>query len=254
MATLPQYDRAGQIDRGNLWFSCLSSKSEIATFALSSLNKRNYSGKKDDKGKVVVADHHAEGLALFTKFKASVQDRSAARPIRIKHVDASEAEAGALRRWVRDHHAELVGIRRGSTGSELAALPSAQDLDTLSGLRRSATDLISFFSSPAVQPALATYGLSADDGKVGEALLNAWDTARGSANNERGGETGKTKTNMTDREAFVAWLGTWWSIAKVRFRDRPDVLAALGVETGIRRGASGNSAPSNADAEASVTA
>lgn len=240
MATVQQYDIAGQLDRGNLWLSFLASKSDLAAFALAELNKRNYSGKKDAKGAVVVADQGARGQLLYANFKASEQTRAGARPNRKKQVDASDAQADALRTWVRDVHAELLGLKRNGFATELSALPTLQELVTLGGLRMSATEMISFLASKAVQAVLLPFNLSADDAKVGQALLDAWDLARGTANAERGHEAGATKTNISDREAFVEWLGRWWAIAKVRFKDRPDVLAALGVETGtLRRGGGG---------------
>ncbi len=243
MAAVQQYDIPGQLDRGNLWLTFLASKTELATYALAELNKRNYSGKKDDKGKVLVEDHGARGAQLYANFKASEQTRAGARPNRKKQVDASEAQADALRQWVRDHHAELLGLKRNGFAMQLSALPTLQELLTLGGLRTSATEMVSFLGSKAVQPVLLPFNLSAEDAKVGQALLDAWDLARGTANAERGHETGATKTNISDREAFIDWLGMWWAIAKVRFKDRPDILAALGVELGtLRRGGGGGSA------------
>ncbi len=103
-------------------------------------------------------------------------------------------------------------------------------------MRHSASQLISFLENTELQEALARYALSAADGAAGTTLFTAWEQSRNNVNLARGGEKGTTQQNISDREKFAAWLGIWWSIAKVRLRDQPAALAALGVELGNIRG------------------
>ena len=93
-----------------------------------------------------------------------------------------------------------------------------------------------FLGNPDVLVTLKPYGMGQGDVDEGKALLAAWNASRTSLNVTRGGIKGTTEKNIDAREAFVAWLSTWWAIAKVRLGKQPAVLQALGVETKSLRG------------------
>jgi hypothetical protein len=243
MATPAHYDIAGLLDRGNKWFAAQLAETPEAVMVRAALAKRGYNGKKDAKGKVLIPDHNAEGVKLFEAFKSSADVRAKARPSRMGKVTAEDVAAADLRTWIRDGHAELLGIKRNVANSGLDALSTLDELDTASGLRHSAMQMIALFASPELQPALAPYALSSADADEGKALLKAWDEGRNHANLARGGEKGSMQQNISDREKFAAWLGVWWAIAKVRLRTQPASLETLGVEMGNIRAKRGSVGP-----------
>jgi hypothetical protein len=195
MATPAQYDIPSLQDRGNKWFAAQTANTPEAILARAALEKRGYFGKKDAKGKVLIPDHNAEGLALFKTFQDSSSSRAKTRPGRVGKASAEEAAAVQLRIWVRDNHAELVGIKRNVTDSGLEALPTLDELETASGLRHSAQQVIAFLSTPELQPVLGKYAMSSADGMEGQALLQAWDATRTDLNLTRGGEKNVTQQN-----------------------------------------------------------
>jgi len=218
--------------RGGLFFHCLETKTAEATAAAAGLGKRGYV-LKPAAGK---ADPHGEGKALYAAFCAAETARTDAGTERASGVDAAESQAGALRTWTRELHAEIIGIRRRQgSAAILKSLSTLGELASQPGLQSSAADLVAFVSNTAVQHALAPFQIGADDAKAGQKLLDDWTKALGGATATRGGETTKTLTHIDKREAFRAWLAQWWAIAKVRFKDQPGVLRALGVETASKK-------------------
>lgn len=221
--------------RGGLWFHLLDPKNgkppeHVA--AWSGLGKRGYV-PKPEAGK---ADPHGEGLALYADFTAAETARSDAGTARAGGVDIADAQAGELRTWVRELHAEIIGIRRRPTAKPiLRTLSTLGELASPAGLQSSATEFIAFLQNTAVQAALAEFQIGGDDAKTGQKLLDAWIGALGGATAVRGGEATKTGNHIDKREAFRAWLAQWWAIAKVRLKARPGVLKALGVETSARK-------------------
>ncbi len=220
---------------GGLWLHLLDPKNGKTAEHLAAwtgLGKRGYV-QKPAAGK---PDPHAEGIALYAAFTAAETARSDAGTERVNGVDAAETQASELRTWTRELHAEIVGIRRRQgSAAVLKSLSTLGELSSQGGLQSSADDMVAFLSNAAVQAALANFQIGAEDAKAGQKLIDAWIAALGGATVVRGGETTKTGTHLDKREAFRAWLAQWWAIAKVRFKDQPGVLKALGVETAARK-------------------
>ncbi len=235
MATPNQYSNAGVHDIARQWFDGLASDKPEAKVAKDALDKQNYSGKKDGKGKVLAPDHHAEGLLLFNAFKSSEGTRSTAKPARRDKVSETRVAEKALRTWVRATHGVVSGIQTHAAGADLVRLPGVGNLETMDGLQATAKDLIAYVGSPALAESLGKYNIGPDEGKAGQKLLDAWDQLRAAAGIERGGEQGSTNKHVADRKALVAWLSVWWKIAKVRLKDQPAALATLGVDTSVRK-------------------
>ena len=119
----------------------------------------------------------------------------------------------------------------GLTVLSCAGGKTLQELSRENGLATSAGEMIAFLGDADVLLALKPYALTQADVTEGRTLLATWNASRTSLNVTRGGIKGTTDKNIDAREAFVAWLSTWWAIAKVRLAKQPAVLQALGVET-----------------------
>lgn len=235
MSTPTQHSNAGLHDIARQWFDGLASAKPEAATAKEALDKQNYSGKKDAKGKVIAPDHHADGQALYAAFKASEGTRTTAKPVRRDKVKDAKAAEKALQLWVRQTHGVVSGIHTHAAGADLVRLPSLADLDSVNGLQAAAKDMIAYVSSPALAATLSQYNVTPEDGKAGQKWLDAWDQVRIAAGIERGGEQGSTNKHVADRKALTAWLSVWWKIAKVRLKEQPAALATLGVDTSTRR-------------------
>lgn len=230
MSTPAQYSVAGLVDKGNKWFGCLAEHTAESDAAWAALKKRGY-GERDDKTTSGGTAHHATGYGKFQAFLESNQGRAATRPSREKQAGVLSDDEHKLADWTRELHAEIDAILRENEDPPLRGLPTLQDLARENGLATSASDMIAFLSNPDTQTALEPYALTLADVEDGKALLAAWNASRTSLNVTRGGIKGTTEKNIDAREAFVAWLSTWWVIAKVRLAKQPAALQALGVET-----------------------
>lgn len=247
MARPQDYKVAGIIDIGNKWFDCLDGKSQEATAAWAALNKRGYTANKDPKGKPAGVDHHAEGKALLKTVLDSGLARSGAKPARATSKSAESAEMKALQEWVRPLHSDVVAIRRKTDDPALHTLPSLGDLSTQGGLQKAVDDMQALLGNPQALTALINYNITEDEVTTGNVLLKAWTKSRSTTVVSRGGEQGKTALNISVRVNFVRWLAVWWQIAKVRLKNQPQVLTALGVETkSLHRGKSSAAAKTSA--------
>lgn len=240
MATPFDYTGPGLERIGNQWVDCLDGKTPESTAAWLVLNARNYDGKlnlkKDAKPAV---DHHAEGKKLLAAYRASDDVRDSSRATRGKGTDDERQAAGALRSWLRDTHKELRSLKRTSTDAALRALPPLGKVSDPERLLEVATNVVSLLSNVVFAAATAPIGVGAADAAEGQKLVDAWQTARSGAGVSRGSETTSTKGNINARVAFATWLNLWWGIAKVRLKNQPGVLEALGVTTKSLRGGKG---------------
>lgn len=259
MARPQDYNAPGVIDIGNKWFDCLDGKSPEATAAWNALNKRGYTPKKDDKAKPHSVDHHAEGKTLFKTLVDSGLARDGAKPSRATSTSDENAEKKALQGWVRPLHGEVGAIQRKTDDPALRTLPALGNLATQAGLQAAVGEMLALLGNAQALTALLPYNITADEATTGNVLLKAWRKSRSVTLVSRGGEQGKTTVNISVRGGFVTWLSVWWKIAKVRLKDQPQVLTALGVEIkSLRRGkptvAAKASAPDPASTEPGVAA
>ena len=240
MATPFDYTGPGLERIGLQWTDCLDGKSPESAAAWIALNVRNYDGKlnlkKDAKPGV---DHHAQGKALLAAYRASDDVRDGGRATRSKGTDGERQSATAVRIWLRDTHKELRTLKRTSTDAALRALPALGDVEDSDRLLEIATNVVSLLVNPEFAAAAAKIGIGGADAAEGKKRIDAWQTARSGAGVSRGAEKTSTKGNMGARLAFATWLTLWWGIAKVRCKDQPGVLKALGVEVKSLRGGSG---------------
>lgn len=223
---------------GHAWFACLgadpaSAPSAEAKSAWTALAGRGYA-PPTTKGREADS-HHARGKSLYDAFVQTDGGRVSAGAKRKQTRETSDKQTLALRNWLRATHAEIIAIKRGGATPGLAGLPTLGELTTASGLLNSAQDFLAWFGSKDVLAALAAWSLGSAEVELGKRHLGAWQQSRGELAAARGSERTTSLTNVSVREDFAAWLAVWWAIAKVRLKDQPGVLQALGVETGVKR-------------------
>ncbi len=213
------------------WLKVFEKGSPFAAAAWKLLAPRGYV-EKPAAGK---RDHHGEGLALQKEWQTAVSAKAGNKGTQKQDIGLAELEAAALRKWVRDNHAQALGIHRSVDEPALQALPTLGELAGQPGLQSSAEELIGFFSNAAVLGVLGDYGFGPEVAQQGQALLDKWTHARTTVVVTRGTTKGKMTKNMSAREKAQAWLGRWWSIVKVLGKDEPGLLAALGVDLAVRK-------------------
>ena len=215
--------------RGQLWFEFLQGNTPEAKVAIGRLDARGYGSAGAKAGQPPTEAQR--GYVLLQTFGAGLTVKTQARTTRSVGTEGLDTAEAKLRRWLRDTHKEVVGIRREDISPALRTLPALGELTLEAGLESSAHALLAFLATPAVLTALAPYHIDATTIAEGKALEEAVKTARGSVAGARGSEGTATQKKRTAREAFDGWLNKWWAIASSRLADEPQILAAMGVES-----------------------
>ncbi len=215
--------------RGQQWFDVLGDKTPETVFALAELDARGYGSAGAKAGQPPTEAQR--GHILFLAFGATLSGKAQAGMVRSVEVLTEDAAERALRLWLRRVHAEIAGIRREEASPALLSLPTLGELDRVAGLDSSTRAQLDFLAVTTVQAELAPYHLGAADRAKGKQLYDAWLAARAKALGARGSEGTAKKDKRAAREAFDGWLNKWWAIAGARLAQKPQILAAMGVES-----------------------
>lgn len=231
MATPFNYKDAELPGLGTAWFNGVDADSQEGAIARTVLTKRGYLPKKDDKGKAVGIDHHAEGKALFKTMTETAAARAIAKPSTAATAQKHTAEEAALVTWLRTIYKDVKAAYDSNGSAALAGVQKLGPIIGESAIDKAAKKIIGVLSEAAAQAALKPFNIGSDDAKEGQALLEAWQKSLAGTGIARGSETTIIDAHIEAREAFRNWLAVWWAIAKNHLKKQPAVLEALGVNT-----------------------
>jgi hypothetical protein len=224
---------------GKQFFSTLDDDaSPIGARARAGLTLRGYYKVQPDG---TMADQ--VGRKLFQAYKHAKTGKTGAGAAAAAQSESEQTAETKARTWLRDIHAEVLSIRRGGGGAVLRTLQTLGDLQDPAALDASLQQMIDWLKAPEVTAALKPYDIGEADLHHGVVAQKAWNNERSGLVTSRGERGTANRDHVEAHQAFRDWLKTWWGIAKVRFKNEPAVLKALGIDPGGRRSRKSDKTP-----------